>query len=329
MKIVAFFIRHFTERGTEVSTYDYAHYNEQILGNKSLIVCHSKARHLALGWNIYDEGQPSRSKFEKRFRVIEIDDISEMKIVIKHFGITHFYTQSSGFQEDIYQFQDHHIWDKCTTIYHTVFGVCSQNSTILCTIGNHINNKFSTNLPVIPYIVEQHKKCGDLRSMLGIPSDGLVFGRHGGYNTFNIAFVKNEIEYCLAQNNNIYFVFMNTAPFFSHPRIFYLHKLISKEDKNRFIDTCDLMIHARAEGETFGLAVAEFSAANKPVVTYSGGDIEHLRILGDKCMIYKNSSELREIFSRVKEFSKPGNQWNAYSSYEPFNVIRIFHDIAL
>ena len=29
-----FFIRHFTESGTEVAIYDYAHYNEEILKNK-------------------------------------------------------------------------------------------------------------------------------------------------------------------------------------------------------------------------------------------------------------------------------------------------------
>ena len=37
------------------------------------------------------------------------------------------------------------------------------------------------------------------------------------------------------------------------------------------------MIHGRSDGETFGLAVAEFSVANKPVITYSESkDREHL-----------------------------------------------------
>jgi len=36
---IGFFIRHFTERGTEVSAYDYAKYNEEILHNKSIIIC--------------------------------------------------------------------------------------------------------------------------------------------------------------------------------------------------------------------------------------------------------------------------------------------------
>lgn len=36
---VGFFVRHFTERGTEVAIYDYAKYNEEILKNKSYIIC--------------------------------------------------------------------------------------------------------------------------------------------------------------------------------------------------------------------------------------------------------------------------------------------------
>jgi hypothetical protein len=34
MKNIAFFVRYFTERGTEVAIYDYAKYNEEILHNK-------------------------------------------------------------------------------------------------------------------------------------------------------------------------------------------------------------------------------------------------------------------------------------------------------
>ena len=30
MKTVAFFVRHFIERGTEVAIYDYPHYNQEI-----------------------------------------------------------------------------------------------------------------------------------------------------------------------------------------------------------------------------------------------------------------------------------------------------------
>ena len=41
-KKVAFIVKHFTERGTELSTYNYAKYNEKILGNKSIIIAFNK-----------------------------------------------------------------------------------------------------------------------------------------------------------------------------------------------------------------------------------------------------------------------------------------------
>ena len=39
MKNIVFFVRHFTERGTEVSIFNYAYYNKKLLNNNSFIVC--------------------------------------------------------------------------------------------------------------------------------------------------------------------------------------------------------------------------------------------------------------------------------------------------
>ena len=39
---VAFFTKQFSERGTEKTTYDYADFNETILGNKSFIIAFSE-----------------------------------------------------------------------------------------------------------------------------------------------------------------------------------------------------------------------------------------------------------------------------------------------
>ena len=36
---VGFFVRQFSELGSEVAIYNYAKYNEKILGNKSYIIC--------------------------------------------------------------------------------------------------------------------------------------------------------------------------------------------------------------------------------------------------------------------------------------------------
>ena len=49
----------------------------------------------------------------------------------------------------------------------------------------------------------------------------------------------------------------------------------------KFVNASDCMIHARARGETFGLAIAEFSIRNKPIIAYSNPpEKAHLDILG-------------------------------------------------
>ena len=48
------------------------------------------------------------------------------------------------------------------------------------------------------------------------------------------------------------------------------------------------MVHARADGETFGQAVGEFAVANKPVFTYGApphGASTHLERLRGKAQI--------------------------------------------
>ena len=71
----------------------------------------------------------------------------------------------------------------------------------------------------------------------------------------------------LLNNSNTYFLFMNTDRFHYHPKIIYLDPTLDPIEKTKFINTCDAMIHARSNGETFGLAIAEFSLKNKPVIT--------------------------------------------------------------
>ena len=76
---IGFFVRHFTERGTEVAIYDYAKYNEEILNNKSYIICFNETKQKNIGFPIE---RISFNKFISRFQVIEINDISEMTNII-------------------------------------------------------------------------------------------------------------------------------------------------------------------------------------------------------------------------------------------------------
>jgi glycosyltransferase involved in cell wall biosynthesis len=318
MKSVAFFIRQFSERGTEVSVYNYAHYNEVILRNKSYIICFSDEKQSSFGPSRLED---SYRKFKDRFIVVEINDIRDMASLIDTYAIDFFYTQTHG-GEDIYEFHDTSIWKTCKTIKHCVFDTNTPEADLYISISHHLNKKFATDIPVLPLIVDIPASKESLRDELNIPKDAIVIGRHGGLETFDIQDVHWAIK--RAVNEGIYFIFLNTNVFYTHPGIIYLPCSTDEFYKAKFINTCDAMIHARSDGETFGLAIAEFSSMNKPVITCNSGDLEHIMILGDKAIIYTSEESLVDIFKNIRAIISSKTDWNAYARFSPENVMKQF-----
>jgi hypothetical protein len=96
-----------------------------------------------------------------------------------------------------------------------------------------------------------------------------------------------------------YVLLLNTAPAdcdAGASRIVHLPAVVAPEDKARFLAACDACVHARASGESFGLAVAECAMAGLPVLTHGGrgsdGDY-HLRTLGRHALTYHDGAQLR------------------------------------
>jgi hypothetical protein len=172
-------------------------------------------------------------------------------------------------------------------------------------------------------------KCEEnMRLNLNIPNDAIVIGRYGGYHQFDIQVAHNAIKHILDMDEHIYFIFANTNVFYKHPRILYLDRIIDLENKVKFINTCDAMIHARSDGETFGLAVGEFSSCNKPIITCkSHMDNSHIDILGEKGIIYTSEESLIEIFKNIKTIINSRTDWNAYTEYSPEKVMEKFYDV--
>ena len=169
-------------------------------------------------------------------------------------------------------------------------------------------------------------ECSNLRSILNIPQDAVVLGRHGGHCTFDIPFVHSAIKQILNHGpENLYFLFMNTRAFFEHPRMIYLNATIDMNEKNMFIHSCDGMLHARMQGETFGLSIAEFSVFNKPIITYANSrEKEHIEILGEKAILYHSEMELMNIFMNLTRHLNSRTDWNAYCNYSPDKVMELF-----
>jgi hypothetical protein len=155
-----------------------------------------------------------------------------------------------------------------------------------------------------------------------------VFGRHGGWDTFNIPFVRAAVAEHARRHPEDHFVFLNTKPIPETERLANVHYLpatVDSLEKARFLATCDVMIHARDTGETFGLAVAEFAVLGKPVITYGGSrERAHLEMLGKAGEIYMDKSGLLQLLANQLVGQTPENQYSGWA--DPQRVMKIFRE---
>lgn len=90
------------------------------------------------------------------------------------------------------------------------------------------------------------------------------------------------------------------------------------------------MFHARFAGETFGLAVGEFSVKNKPIITCISGDQAHIEILGDKGFYYTDKQQLIAHINYIGnniDTIRAGD-WDCYSKdFNPEVVMKKFDEI--
>jgi hypothetical protein len=185
-------------------------------------------------------------------------------------------------------------------------------------------------IPYVPYIVHLPEVEDNMRYELGIPEDALVLGRNGGWETFDLSFVKDAIIEVIDQRPDLWFVFQFTEPFYKHERIIYLDGTPNLDEKVKFINTCDAMIHARHIGESFGLSCAEFSIRNKPIITwYKSPERSHIDILGEMGIYYENKNDILHILKNLDKNEINSFEWNCYQDYSPENVVKKFKEVYL
>jgi len=315
---IAFYSTHLCLHGTTVAVYDYANYNESLLGNQSFI--------------FYLKDEPrnddtTKGKFTSRFgeRVIAGDSIADIDQKLKELEIDAVYVIKGGWKTDGV------IFENCPMLIHAVGLVPpSQSHGKSFAYNSYWVSEHCSNgaIPAVPHMINLPDVDGDLREDLGIPKDGVVFGRNGGTYSWNIKFAERSIKSALDQRDDIYFVFQNTPKFIDHDRVFNIRVTSDMEYKVKFINTCDAMLHARTEGESFGLTCGEFSVKNKPVITWDGSkERNHIFILGDKGIYYNNEEELTKILTKFQP--DPNKDWNAYREYSPEKIMETFKRVYL
>jgi hypothetical protein len=178
----------------------------------------------------------------------------------------------------------------------------------------------------VPFYVPRLESAENLRKQLQIPSEARVFGRHGGWDTFNIPFVRKVVADQARRNPADHFLFLNTKPIDGTeqlPNVHYLPATVDLGEKARFLATCDAMIHARDTGETFGLAVGEFAVLGKPVVTFSESkERAHLEMLGNQALLYRHAGELAKILREFRPHKTHGTMYEIFA--DPKVVMELF-----
>ena len=335
---IVFYTNQISDRGTETAIIDYAEANEKILHNKSFISV-PKDR-------IFDEKRYNYLK--ERYKFFTFSSIPELKKSLIENNIDLFYAIVSGSGKDITD-----ELPEFKTFVHCVFSVSRRHGTYYCPIHQYLNIWGHTHYPVLPHITKTYNTTSlSLRKELGIPENAIVFGGYGGKDRFNIDFAQKAVIDAANAKKSLYFLFMNFDNFTTensiiNKNIFFLPGTTDLVFKEKFINTCTAMIHARSDGETFGLAVAEFSMKNKPVITYKPGfyssfkrfikwimrkndsyAMAHLMNLRDAAITYHDYSSLFDIFINFNKYYDKNKSYDRFSKvFTEEKVITIFNHI--
>lgn len=311
MKKIAFHSNQLGIRGTEVAMYQYAKYNEEILGNKSVIVSFPNRDHGAI------------EKFRDRFEVV-LMEWSEYETYLTQNNFDYLYLIKMGTN-------DGYCLQTIPCLIHAVFRFNDPHGHKYFYVSDWLakDQGYDPETYSLPHICEKLPEAEyNFREKHNIPENARVFGCYGGSTEFNIESTKSVIRKVVEEHDDIYFIFMNIQEFAEHPQIKFYPGNYDLKEKSAFVDACDAMIHARRGGETFGLAVSEFALSNKPVITYElSGERSHLDILGERAILYKGYEDLLDIFVNFPLYIKYTDYDLPYKQFSPELIMKKFEKL--
>jgi len=316
MRMVAFHSNTMSLRGSENALWDYANFNETVLGNQS-VICHPS--------ELESAENPTFAKWKARFPLLPYRTRNELSRRLKEKDV-----------EVLYQIKpgpfDGFVVPEVKNCIHSMFLSDEFHGDCFAYVSRWASRVMTgRESSFIPHFVPKLVSDRNLRGKLGIPIGAKVFGRHGAFDTFNIPFARRALEEHARIRPADHFVFLNTQPIRGTEKlknVHYLAPTIDPEEKAQFLATCDAMVHARWHGETFGLAVGEFATLGKPVITFGESrERAHLEMLGSTGLLYRNRMELRRILEDFQPHQAPGTEYDQHA--DPRLVMQVFHQTFL
>lgn len=307
-------------RGTSIALFDYADFNEKILGNESVI---------AYDRNCKTNHPLGIEKFKSRFEVLAYEDFAEVDSFISKNNIDLLYAIKNGDNDGI-------VSKECKTAVHTVFKHYEPHGDVYAYVSEWLAKEMSNgSQPFVPHMVNFKKDTDeDLRTELNIPKHAKIFGYYGGAQSFNIKFAQKTVEDIARKYRDYYFIFMGVDSFLQKrwwksdlKNVIFLPPSSDLLFKLKFINTCSALLHARERGETFGITVAEFALKGKPVITFGDSpEKAHLMELGKEGYMYHNQKELKQI---ILEADLTLSAKKSYEKFLPEQVMEKFKEVFL
>jgi hypothetical protein len=314
---IAFHDNSLSLRGTTVAIYDWAYLTRHYLGIEPIIMF--DVNHSANDSGVIE-------KFESEFSVFGYSNLSQIDTILEKNNCDAFLMEKGGEPDGV-------LSSVCKNLINAISGNWKSewvHGDVYAMGSKWLSKITDYKIPYVPYMVYLPNTDENMRNELGIPQNDLVFGRNGGWETFDLEFVKQAIVEVLEERTDIWFVFQFTEPFINHERVIYLPGTANLETKVKFINTCDVMLHARKVGESFGLSCAEFSIRNKPIITYyNSPEKNHIDTLGERGIYYENKSDILYILRNLDKNEINQLEWNCYQDYSPEKVVQKFKEVYL
>ena len=206
--IIAFHEEYLGIRGTSVAMYDYANYNEKILGNKSIIITRnidsvSSILNLVITkTKIFTETEKvdplGVSKFESRFPVFRYKTQQDLEKIIEDEKCNVLYSIKYGKRTGI-------LSTKIKNVIHCVFDMSQPHGNVYAGVSEALASKFNSKI-FVPHMIglEPSTTYENMRRELDIPKDAIVFGRYGGLDTMDLKFCWLVISQIVSTLPNIY-----------------------------------------------------------------------------------------------------------------------------
>ena len=312
---IAFHTHGLTLRGSEVALWDYARGARDMLGAEVS---------LAFPWQPELERNPVYALWSREFPCLAHRGRHDLGRRLRERGVEVLYQIKPGRDDGL-------VVPGVRNCIHAMFPAAEFHGEVYAYVSAWLSREMTGRRDrFVPHLVPRLVSSENLRVRLGIPAGARVFGRHGAVDTFNIPWVHRAVLRHARQHPGDHFVFLNTEPFSGAPpaNLHFLPATPDREEKARFLATCDAMLHARWHGETFGLAVGEFAALGKPVITFAGSrERAHLEMLGSRAVVYHTRTELEEVLASFRPHPAPGTEYEKYADRAV--VMKMFQEVFL